>query len=157
MKNILKKSNKKINKLAILFAYAGTIPFIFSSLYVWLIENTEILKISNVIVIYSYIILTFIGGIYWGLGINSNNTKDSLKYYSYSIAPALICWFLYLLNFINLVNIILIIFFLNLSLLIEKFLISNNKKLDWYLLLRVRLNFIVTISLLVFLLKVIYL
>ena len=63
MKNILKRSNKKINKLAILFAYAGTIPFIFSSLYVWLIENTEILKVSNAIVIYPYIILTFIGGI----------------------------------------------------------------------------------------------
>ena len=155
MKSTIKMSTKKGDELAIYIGYAGTVPFIFSACCVWVIKNAYILKISNAIIIYSYIILAFIGGVYWGLGINIENRSRSFKYYIYSVIPSIVCWFWFTLNFINLVNIIFIIFFLNLSLIIEKRLFNTNKNLDWYLLLRFKLNSIVTFSLSILLIRII--
>ena len=154
MKSIIYKYNKTNNIFAIFVGYTGTIPFIFLALCVWILDHEYILKISNAIIIYSYIILTFIGAVYWGLGVSIDNSKRSFKYYIYSVTPSLVCWFLFLLNLANLVNIIFIIIFINLSLLLEKKLL-NKRKLNWYLLLRLRLNIIVTFSLLAFLTRLI--
>ncbi len=153
LKNIFKKE-KHVGRITANFTgYAGTLPFILSAVSVWIIEDTYIENIINAIIIYSYIILTFIGAIYWGIGLNIENGKKSCKYFIYSVTPSLCCWLIYLLNLANLINIILLITFLNLSLFIERYFLNLNNNFQWFFLLRLKLNSIVTFSLLILLLK----
>ena len=153
LKNKFKKGKNQGRVIATLTGYAGTLPFIFSAIAALVIEDAYIKNLINPIIIYSYIIIVFIGAVYWRVGLNIENEKKSYKYYIYSVIPSLCCWIIYLLNLVYLVNIIFIILFLNLSLLVEKYILNINKIFYWFFLLRLKLNFIVTFSLLILLIR----
>lgn len=83
-----------------LLGYLGLLPFILSSILVWVPEyhNFAIQSIT----LYAAVILTFIGGVHWGLAIqacktSSANERDQndralRNQFIFSILPSLVAW-----------------------------------------------------------------
>ena len=153
MKNIIKKKLAFNNRVASILGYFGALPFIFTAFSVWFINDKLLSLFFNGIIAYSYIIFTFIGAVYWGLGLSISNEVKSKKYYLFSIGPSLCAWLIFFIEFLLLYKIVLVIIFLNIFILIEKKLLINDVKLKWFLYLRIKLNLLVTVSLLAIILK----
>lgn len=66
-----------MNKLPIIFGYAGTLPFILFMLLSFVANEESTAKaITTLQMAYGAMILSFLGGIHWGQAIPSNNTKQ---------------------------------------------------------------------------------
>ena len=147
MKQFLSYFNlQNVPLLPLLLGIAGTIPFIFLSLSIWIFTyELKLLALYNLIN-YSVVILSFIGAIHWGATMvrNDNNYKS----YLISILPALLSWFLimgfivsYMIIFIILMVLFLGMFFIDVKAVKEKIIPQ------WYLSLRKIITVIVFLSL----------
>ena len=68
MKNIITKQYKTNENLAKILGFSGLIPFIIAFIILNLkLDNIQVLEI---IIIYGYTLIAFLGGIYWGVGLN---------------------------------------------------------------------------------------
>ena len=152
MKNLFKKNFFDNKKVAILIAYLGLTPFLISSAFIWIIDYEYINKLTNLTLIYGYLIFTFIGAAYWGMVIK--DSKKNYKYLILSILPTIFTIILIALNFKDYINLVFFLFYFNCFLVIEKIILINNFNLKWYFDLRVQLNILVTISLSSILLKI---
>jgi hypothetical protein len=118
MRTRLQNPNMLMNTLT----YAGALPFIGLMVFemLSLIFNTELQLITMAFITYSVVILSFMGGMHWGIGMT---TKGSIAIYLFisSNVTALLAWTCLLLN-----SNIIALFFL-LILFIYQYLI------DWHL------------------------
>jgi hypothetical protein len=79
-----------------LLGYLGLLPFIVSSLLVWVTEYHHYAVQS--LTIYAAVIVTFIGGVHWGLAMQafktSSNHDDQYirKQFIFSVIPSLVAW-----------------------------------------------------------------
>lgn len=79
-----------------LLGYLGLLPFIISSLLVWNLKYQQYAIQS--ITIYAAVIVTFIGGVHWGLAMQAFNTsrKHDDRYirnqFIFSVIPSLVAW-----------------------------------------------------------------
>ena len=145
------KSLKNINKnkieynqiLAQILGYCGLIPFLISNILVYFYPDKY--DVSEIITIYSYIIISFLGGIYWGVGLKNN--LNTIKYYFVSTLPAILIFINLLFITNQLFKFIYIIIILNLFLLIEILFLKNIRLSRWFYLLRIRLNILLTLLL----------
>mgnify|MGYP001179068450 FL=1 len=135
MKSIIKKS-----KYHEYLGFLAILPFLIITL-LCLLNKENHLKYLNITVFYLSIILSFIGASYWGISLNTKNIKN--KPVIFSVIPAILVVFFYVLEISVFLNLILCVFLMNIILLFEKyFFLAFIPK--WYFKLRVTLNKLVT-------------
>mgnify|MGYP001226360372 CR=1 FL=1 len=153
MKNIIKKNKSNKEAIFFLLSYLGVIPFIALTLLIWLLDEKNLQKFSDLLIFYTYLIFTFVGAVYWGITIKEKNQPKFRLVIS--ILPVFIIMIIeFFINLLIIKKIILIILFFNLFLIFEVFLFKKKVIPKWFYLLRVKLNVIVTFFLLLALIKV---
>lgn len=76
--------------------YLGLIPFLISSLLIWLPQFHH--HAVKSLTIYAAVILTFIGGVHWGIAMQSMQTAEQVEnkcphnQFIFSIVPSLLAW-----------------------------------------------------------------
>ena len=81
-----------IPKAACWLGFAGLIPF-FSAAFIGLVWSTPLHEISlKALLAYGAVILSFLGGIRWGLAIATSKSSGLLGPLAMSVAPALVGW-----------------------------------------------------------------
>ena len=123
-----------------LLGFLAILPF-FVIIFLCLLDKENYFKYLNITAFYLSIIVSFIGASYWGISLNTKNTKNKLTIFS--VMPAILVVFFYMLEIDVLINLILCALLMNLTILLEKYhflpFIPN-----WYFKLRVTLNIFVT-------------
>ncbi len=123
--------------------YAGLIPFVIFSIGSWT-TLPYVADSTFVLITYAAIILSFMGAIHWGATI-SNAARHNSKNLVVSVMPALAAWLALLLPEIF----ALVILFVGFILLIAYDLaVAKSQALpNWYISMRIRLTFVVTLCL----------
>ena len=143
MKNITNKQYKTNENLAKILGYSGLIPFIIAFFLLnFHINKTQVLEI---IIIYGYTIIAFLGGICWGVGLNIKISAK--KYFFISTLPTIFVLISLLFPLSLISKIIYLICILNFFLYLEYFFLQTLKLPRWFLLLRIKLNIFLTILL----------
>ena len=143
MKNTAAKQYKTNENLAKILGFSGLIPFIIA--LIMLNFNISTIQVLEIIIVYGYTIIAFLGGIYWGVGLNIK--IKAKKYFLISTLPTIFIFIslLFQLSFIS--KIIYLIFILNFFLYLEFSFLQTLKLPKWFLLLRIRLNIFLTLLL----------
>ena len=130
-------------KIAKILGYAGLIPFIILSIGSW-IEIPYLHNIVYVLITYAAIILSFMGAIHWGMAMSKTDNKQN-KTFIISVIPALAAWFsLLIAEFFSLIILLMgFILLISYDLAVEK----SQGFPGWYIPMRIRLTFIVLLSL----------
>ena len=123
--------------------YAGLIPFVIFSIGSWT-TLPYVANSTHVLIAYAAIILSFMGAIHWGAAI-SNTAGQHSKNLVVSVMPALAAWLALLLP----ETFALVILFVGFILLIAyELTVAKSQALpNWYISMRIRLTFIVTLCL----------
>ena len=79
--------------------FAGAIPFIACSAALWLAPNQYRGFAVNILTAYAAIILSFLGGIQWGMAVNLIDTAptSARNIFLLSVVPSLLAWGMLLL------------------------------------------------------------
>ena len=143
MKNINIKQYKANENLAKILGYSGLIPFIIAFIIInFNISKTQVLE---AIIIYGYTIIAFLGGIYWGVGLNIKISAK--KYFFISTLPTIFVLISLLFPLSLISKIIYLICILNFFLYLEFSFLKTIKLPKWFLLLRIKLNIFLTLLL----------
>ena len=139
------------DKVIILIAILGLLPFIFGLIDLW-INKKDLIFIINIPKYYGCIILTFLGAIYWGVVLSLNPTynfseKTKICLIIWSIIPSIICIIIALTN--DLLGIIILILSFIFSQIFDEFIFKYIKFSEWYLILRRILTLIVVLILII--------
>ncbi len=81
-----------ISKLAGILGYAGLIPFIGLTVFMFLVDGDSAIFARFAFQAYAAIILTFIGGVHWGLVVNKNDQGNTQLVIIASVVPSLLAW-----------------------------------------------------------------
>ena len=143
--NKLVKVNKKLPEL---LGYGGLVPVLVSCIIIFF--NPLNLKAYEIITIYSYAIIAFLGGIYWGIALNSQNAKtqnNKLRVFLiiWSILPSMLC--IYVLSMKQIASVLLLSFGFLLSILVDEIFNKYLRFPIWYLFLRRSLSLLVILIL----------
>jgi len=143
LKNINIKQYKTNENLAKILGFSGLIPFIIA----FIILNFDISKtqVLEVIIIYGYTIIAFLGGIYWGVGLNMKISAK--KYFFISTLPTIFVLISLLFPLSLISKIIYLICILNFFLYLEFSFLKTIKLPKWFLFLRIKLNIFLTLLL----------
>jgi hypothetical protein len=136
--------NLKRKRLVECLGYAGALPFV--ALAVGCSVNSEP-QLLFAFISYSAVILSFLGGINWGITMNDPKKADDTKILLISLTPSLVGWAALLFNGTRLVLFSLFIAF-TLQYLFDRVVGRNHYLPPWHLQLRGRLTFIVNASIL---------
>ncbi|MCV2359807.1 MULTISPECIES: DUF3429 domain-containing protein [Roseateles] len=82
-----------LNPLALRLGHLGLLPFVFGAILVWLVggRNAEAHAwISFSLSAYAALILSFLGGIYWGLGFRQ--VEPGVQPFVWGVLPSLGAW-----------------------------------------------------------------
>ncbi len=123
MKNITTKQYKTNESLAKILGYSGLIPFIIAFITLYFNESKN--QVLEIVVVYGYTIIAFLGGIYWGVGLNIK--IGAKKYFFISTLPVffVLISLLFPLNLIS--KIIYLICILNFFFISRIFFFKNFK------------------------------
>ena len=137
------KQDKTIENFAKILGFTGLLPFVIA--IVSFNFNVDKIRILETIIVYGYTIIAFLGGIYWGVGLNIN--RGAKKYFFISTLPSIfvLISLLFPLGFIS--RIIYLICILNFFLYLEFSFLQILKLPKWFLFLRVKLNIFLTLLL----------
>jgi len=92
------KTNKnKIPSTALLLGFAGLIPFITSAVASVLLDAPLKIKASFVLAAYGAVILSFLGGVKWGVALNDKLVVKQWRPLVMSVLPSIVAWFSLLL------------------------------------------------------------
>ena len=80
-------TNKTIERLG----YAGLIPFVFLAALMWLVDAGLLPFVSTVLVGYAATIVSFLGGVHWGVGFVRGGTAPR-AYFLWGVVPSLLAW-----------------------------------------------------------------
>lgn len=85
--------NPSIPKVALALSLLGALPFVGLSVGISLeIANKDLLL--QPLFTYGAVVLSFLGGIHWGLGVSNAQTRPHVAYFLYllSVSMALLAW-----------------------------------------------------------------
>lgn len=140
---------EKIPTIAIVLGFGGVSPFLGLTCLT-IIFNEQIF--TQVLVAYAATILSFLGGIHWGVAMRSYSedlNKTRLQnYLCLSIAPPLVAWATLLIENFAIALGILFIGFIS-QLVVDVKAVKNRTLPPWYNALRVPLTIIVLLCLIV--------
>ena len=120
----------------------GFFPFIIL-IILFLFNESNINFFLNIAIFYLFIIISFIGASYWGIAINLKK-KDN-KLVVFSIFPSILVSLIYIITILQILKLLIGIFFLNLIFIYEKNYLKSYLP-NWYLRLRKNLNLLVSLS-----------
>ena len=143
MKNITIKQYKTNESLAKILGFSGLIPFIIALITLNFHESK--IQVLEIIVVYGYTITAFLGGIYWGVGLNIK--IGAKKYFFISTMPSISVLISLLFPLSLILKIIYLICILNLFLYLEFSFLQTLKLPRWFLFLRIKLNIFLTLLL----------
>ena len=143
MKNKTTKQYKTNQNLAKILGFSGLIPFIIAIITLNL--NVSKIQVLEIIIVYGYAIIAFLGGIYWGVGLNIKIAAK--KYFFISTLPTILILISLLFSLSLISKIIYLICILNFFLYLEYSFLQTLKLPRWFLLLRIKLNIFLTILL----------
>ena len=145
MKNITTKQYKTNESLAKILGFSGLIPFIIA--FIILNFNVSKIQVLEIIIIYGYTIISFLGGIYWGVGLNIK--IGAKKYFFISTLPTtfVLISLLFPLSLIS--KIIYLICILNFFLYLEFSFLQTLQLPKWFFFLRIKLNIFLTLLLII--------
>ena len=150
MKNTTTKQYKKNENLAKILGFSGLIPFIIALIALnFDVNKTQVLEI---IIVYGYTIVAFLGGIYWGVGLNIKVVAK--KYFFISTLPTILILISLFFPLSLVSKIIYLICILNFFLYLELFFLQTLKLPKWFLFLRIKLNIFLTLLLIMIALSV---
>ncbi len=73
--------------------YAGLIPFVGLALLLWLLQGEPQVFVSVALAAYAGLILSFLGGIHWGIGWLQAGRRDGLGvHFLWGVMPSLLAW-----------------------------------------------------------------
>ena len=143
MKNITTKQYKTKENFAKILGFSGLIPFIIA--FITLNFNVSKIQVLEIIIVYGYTIIAFLGGIYWGVGLNIK--IGAKKYFFISTLPTIFVLISLLFPFSLISKIIFLICILNFFLYLEFSFLQNLNLPRWFLFLRIKLNMLLTLLL----------
>ena len=143
MINIKTKQDKAAENLAKILGFSGLIPFVIA--IVSFSFNVDKIRVLEIIIVYGYTIITFLGGIYWGVGLNIK--IGAKKYFFISTLPTIFVLISLLFPLSLVSKIIYLICILNFFLYLEFSFLQTLKIPKWFLFLRIKLNIFLTLLL----------
>ena len=143
MKNITTKQYKTNESLAKILGYSGLIPFIIA--FIIFNFNESKIQVLEIVIVYGYAIIAFLGGIYWGVGLNIK--IGAKKYFFISTLPTIFILISLLFPLSLISKIIFLICLLNFFLYLEFSFLQTLKLPKWFSFLRVKLNIFLTLLL----------
>ena len=143
MINIKTKQDKAAENLAKILGFSGLIPFVIA--IVSFSFNVDKIRVLEIIIVYGYTIITFLGGIYWGGGLNIK--IGAKKYFFISTLPTIFVLISLLFPLSLVSKIIYLICILNFFLYLEFSFLQTLKLPKWFLFLRIKLNIFLTLLL----------
>ena len=134
---------KSIPKPALILGFMGLLPFV-SMACIAVIQSPEVdRRVINTLLVYGALILSFLGGVRWGIAINDTSSLPLLGPLFVSVIPSLVAWVACLVTEETGLFILTVGFCL---------MLHADHKLpgapDWYLRLRIPLSLAVVVSLL---------
>ena len=143
MINIKTKQDKAAENFAKILGFCGLIPFLIA--IVSFSFNVDKIRVLEIIIVYGYTIITFLGGIYWGVGLNIK--IGAKKYFFISTLPTIFVLISLLFPLSLVSKIIYLICILNFFLYLEFSFLQTLKLPKWFLFLRIKLNIFLTLLL----------
>ena len=143
MISINNKQDKTSEKLAKILGFSGLIPFVIA--IVSFSFDVDKIRILEIVTIYGYTIIAFLGGIYWGVGLNVR--IGAKKYFFISTLPSIFVLISLLFKLSLILKLIYLICILNFFLYLEFSFLQTLKLPKWFLFLRIKLNMFLTILL----------
>ena len=138
------RKHKNSNEIfAKLLGFSGLIPFIIG--FVILNLNINKSQVLEILIIYAYTITTFLGGIYWGVGLNIKITAK--RYFFISTLPTILVFISLLFPLSQIFKLFYLIVILNFFLYLEIYFLKILKLSRWFFDLRIKLNFFLTVLL----------
>jgi|GEM_PF-31745 len=140
-------SNKKIPGPARVLGIGGLIPFIIGAAALWWVPGAWRADALRLLLLYSAVILSFVGAVHWGRALSQRNQSDSALWLpmSLSVVPALVAWGSFVLPPMQTIAAMLAAFigqyFIDVS------LIRGERALVWYRSLRRGLTLVVSVCL----------
>ncbi len=139
-----------------ILGYLGLIPFLTSGVLIWFTQfHTYAIKSLS---IYAAVILTFIGGVHWGIAMHTHQNKNQSKIntrnqFIFSVIPSLIAWSA--IVFSNSTGLVIIALCFGMFWLIEK-LYFHEYLSSWYMRLRSHLTLVACFSIIIGWLGILY-
>ena len=140
MKSLKNIFNNKDQLLPQIIGYCGLLPLLVAIILNF--YNLTTIDVIELAIVYSYTILAFLGGIYWGVGLKLEIKFN--KFYLISILPTILILINLIISGTKFFNLIFILASLNLFLLLEIFFLKNYNLFRWFFLLRIKLNILFT-------------
>ena len=145
MININTKQDKTSEKLAKILGFSGLIPFVIA--IVSFSFDVDKIRILEIVMVYGYTIIAFLGGIYWGVGLNVR--IGAKKYFFISTLPSIFVLISLLFKLSLILKLIYLICILNFFLYLEFSFLQTFKLPKWFLFLRIKLNIFLTLLLII--------
>ena len=145
MININTKQDKTSEKLAKILGFSGLIPFVIA--IVSFSFDVDKIRILEIVMVYGYTIIAFLGGIYWGVGLNVR--IGAKKYFFISTLPSIFVLISLLFKLSLILKLIYLICILNFFLYLEFSFLQTLKLPKWFLFLRIKLNIFLTLLLII--------
>lgn len=79
-----------MNPIALRLGYAGLLPFVLGAALVWLVHREVQPYATLMLAGYAAVIVSFLGGIHWGLGMRQQVPSPSL--FAWGVVPSLVAW-----------------------------------------------------------------
>lgn len=142
-------------RLPLLLSLLGTLPFIAASALVWLGPTTHTAIALQALVTYAAVILSFLGGIQWGIGISvcESAPKSAHSLFLLSVVPSLLSWAMLFIDAASAKLIVAVCLF-GFVWVIDALLLLQKLIPSWFFRLRCIVTSIVIASLLAALLRV---
>ncbi|MFV8835485.1 DUF3429 domain-containing protein [Aquisalimonas sp.] len=80
--------DQRSRNTAIALGLAGALPFVALAIAVWLIPETQSAWALGAVIAYGAVILSFLGGIHWGLALHAGPPRG----FVISVIPSLLAW-----------------------------------------------------------------
>jgi amino acid transporter len=83
-------SSTALDPRALRLGYAGLVPFVVGAALMWLVLPDARLHVSKGLTAYAAVIVSFLGGIHWGLGFRQQGSQPAS--FAWGVAPSLVSW-----------------------------------------------------------------
>jgi hypothetical protein len=80
--------------LALRLGYAGVLPFVVGAAFVWLVGGNADAHAFAALVLscYAAVIISFLGGLHWGLAMRQSPATMPTWLYAWGVIPSLVAW-----------------------------------------------------------------
>jgi len=82
------------NAFALKLGYGGLLPFVLGAALIWIVRLDAHSYVAESLSAYAAVILSFLGGIHWGLGMQLQAQKQPVptSMFVWGVLPSLVAW-----------------------------------------------------------------